>query len=102
MHAVAMQTACSNTRAPQLGPSAPQLLEAALCLALQQKELDGRQDVIKGGVLTPASGEWPQLPQGRPAAHAAVTKCRGCACLTACTPADPASLPRAAMGLVLV
>ena len=34
----------------------PQLLEAALCLALQQKELDSSKDVVKGGVLTPASG----------------------------------------------
>ena len=33
------------------------LLEAALCLALQQKELDASPDVQKGGVLTPAAGE---------------------------------------------
>lgn len=33
------------------------LLEAALCLSLQQKELDASPDVQKGGVLTPASGE---------------------------------------------
>lgn len=33
------------------------LLEAALCLALQQKELDASPEVQKGGVLTPASGE---------------------------------------------
>jgi len=31
-------------------------LEAALCLALQQKELDASPDVQRGGVLTPASG----------------------------------------------
>lgn len=31
-------------------------LEAALCLALQQRELDASGDVRKGGVLTPASG----------------------------------------------
>lgn len=31
------------------------LLEAALCLALQQKELDAAQELQKGGVLTPAS-----------------------------------------------
>ncbi|PRW56953.1 saccharopine dehydrogenase isoform B [Chlorella sorokiniana] len=31
------------------------LLEAALCLALQQKELDASTEVQKGGVLTPAS-----------------------------------------------
>jgi hypothetical protein len=36
--------------------SCPQLLEAALCLALQQQELDSSKDVVKGGVLTPASG----------------------------------------------
>ena len=34
-----------------------QLLEAALCLALQQQELDASPEVLKGGVLTPASGE---------------------------------------------
>lgn len=33
------------------------LLEAALCLALQQQELDASEEVQKGGVLTPASGE---------------------------------------------
>lgn len=31
------------------------VLEAALCLALQQAELDKRPDVKKGGLLTPAS-----------------------------------------------
>lgn len=31
------------------------LLEAALCLALQQQELDASPEVLKGGVLTPAS-----------------------------------------------
>ena len=32
------------------------VLEAALCLALQGKELDASPDLQKGGVLTPASG----------------------------------------------
>ena len=31
------------------------LLEAALCLALQQQDLDADPRCIKGGVLTPAS-----------------------------------------------
>jgi hypothetical protein len=34
-----------------------QLLEAGLCLALQQSELDADKELRKGGVLTPASGE---------------------------------------------
>ena len=32
-----------------------QLLEAALCLALQHKELEARPELRRGGVLTPAS-----------------------------------------------
>lgn len=42
-----------NTR--PLAPPPSQLLEAALCLALQQEELDASPAVQKGGVLTPAS-----------------------------------------------
>ncbi len=45
-----------------------QLLEAALCLALQQKELDASAEVQKGGVLTPASGAL----AARPATYQAV------------------------------
>ena len=37
------------------------LLEAALCLALDKKDLDACPDVLKGGVLTPASALGPIL-----------------------------------------
>lgn len=37
------------------------LLEAALCLALEKQELDACPDVLKGGVLTPASALGPIL-----------------------------------------
>ena len=58
---VIMGTFSDKHRDPGYWGTSRLLLEAALCLALQKKALDACPDVLKGGVLTPASGLGPVL-----------------------------------------
>ena len=51
-----MGTFTDKHRDPGYWGTSRLLLEAALCLAMDKKALDNCPDVLKGGVLTPASG----------------------------------------------
>ena len=67
-------------------------LEAALCLALQQRQLDASPDVHKGGVLTPASGAADAPGCSVALARAASAWCGSCCgvhCMAAPSHAQP-------------
>jgi short subunit dehydrogenase-like uncharacterized protein len=51
-----MGTFSDKSRDPGYWGTSRLLLEAALCLALDIEALDESDEVLKGGVLTPASG----------------------------------------------